>query len=114
MMTMKIAVMSSQLSITLLKAAGNDGGYDESPDQEEREVISMLPWRKSGMFQAGSKDQVTNYRHCNHHICKDQVFTMIKYHHCHDHSISGLKMRDNRDEDHRPNNPIDNHHQHKL
>ena len=111
---MKIAVMSSQLSITLLKAAGNDGGYDESPDQEEREVISMLPWRKSGMFQAGSKDQVTNYRHCNHHICKDQVFTMIKYHHCHDHSISGLKMRDNRDEDHRPNNPIDNHHQHKL
>ena len=57
---MKIAVMSSQLSITLLKAAGNDGGYDESPDQEVREVISMLPWRKSGMFQAGSKDQVTN------------------------------------------------------
>ena len=56
MMTMKIAVMSSQLSITLLKAAGNDGGYD----QEVREVISMLPWRKSGMFQAGSKDQVTN------------------------------------------------------
>ena len=72
---MKIAVMSSQLSITLLKAAGNDGGYDESPDQEEREVISMLPWRKSGMFQAGSKDQVTNYRHR-----KDQVFTMIRYH----------------------------------